>query len=92
MGTHLSADTSLVQCSLLYSFLASLGMLSKGEILGWTNAANPQLRGNVTGFGMDDDGSSWVGSTVAIGGIVGSVFAGEVLFTDLIFLCYLKHL
>jgi hypothetical protein len=28
------------------------------------------------GFGMDDGGSSWVGSTIAFGGIVGSVFAG----------------
>jgi hypothetical protein len=51
-------------------------MFNKGDIIGWTNAANPQLRGNVTGFDMDDDGSSWVGSTVAIGGIIGSVFAG----------------
>jgi hypothetical protein len=58
-------------------------MFTKGETLGWTNVANPQLRGNITGFGMDDDGSSWVGSTVAIGGILGSAFAGEVKFTFL---------
>ena len=56
-------------------------MLSKGGILGWTNAANPQLRGNITGFGMDDEGSSWVGSTASIGGVVGCVFAGNVSFT-----------
>ena len=34
------------------------------------------LIGFAPGFGMDDDGSSWVGSTIAFGGIVGSVFAG----------------
>ena len=60
----------------LSSFSASLGMFNKADMGGWTNAANPQLRGNVTGFGMDDEGSSWVGSTVAIGGMIGSVFSG----------------
>ncbi len=53
-----------------------MGMFNKADMGGWTNAANPQLRGNVTGFGMDDEGSSWVGSTVAIGGMIGSVFSG----------------
>ena len=59
-------------------------MFNEGNIIGWTNAANPQLRGNLTGFGMDDEGSSWVGSTVAIGGIIGSVFAGKEYFIHLI--------
>ena len=51
-------------------------MLNWGNMVGWSNIANPQLRGNVTGFEMDDDGASWVGSTLSFGGIVGSVFAG----------------
>jgi hypothetical protein len=29
-----------------------------------------------SGFGMDDNGSSWVGSTIALGGIVSSIVAG----------------
>ena len=51
-------------------------MFNWGNMVGWSNAANPQLRGNVTGFEMDDDGASWVGSTLSFGGIVGSIFAG----------------
>ena len=65
-------------------------MFNEGNIIGWTNAANPQLRGNLTGFGMDDEGSSWVGSTVAIGGIIGSVFAGKEYFIHLIIVQYTK--
>ncbi len=38
--------------------------------------ANPQLRGNETGYEMEDDGSSWVGSTIAFGAMFGSIFAG----------------
>jgi hypothetical protein len=55
-----------------------MGMFNWGNMIGWSNAASPQLRGNVTGFEMDDNGSSWVGSTVAFGGMVGSVFAGNI--------------
>jgi hypothetical protein len=45
-------------------------------MIGWTNMANPQLRGNETGYEMEDDGSSWVGSTIAFGAMFGSIFAG----------------
>jgi hypothetical protein len=51
-------------------------MLNWGNMIGWTNVASPHLRSNETGFGMDDDGSSWVGSTIAFGAIFGSIFAG----------------
>ena len=57
-------------------FPAALGMFNWANMIGWSNVASPQLRGNVSGFDMDDDGSSWVGSTIAFGGIFGSVFAG----------------
>ncbi len=30
------------------------------------------------GFGMDDEGSSWVGSVMAFGGIFGSIFGGNL--------------
>jgi hypothetical protein len=56
--------------------LAALGMLNWGNMIGWTNVASPHLRGNETGFEMEDDGSSWVGSTIAFGAIFGSIFAG----------------
>jgi len=66
-------------------------MLNWGNMIGWTNVASPHLRGNETGFEMEDDGSfrgnetgfemeddgsSWVGSTIAFGAIFGSIFAG----------------
>jgi hypothetical protein len=51
-------------------------MFNWANMIGWSNVASPQLRGNVSGFEMDDDGSSWVGSTIAFGGIFGSIFAG----------------
>ena len=67
-----------------FCFLVSLGMFGWGTLTGWTNAANPQLRSNESGSGfgfgtglqMDDEGSSWVGSAMAFGAILGSIFAG----------------
>ena len=56
----------------------SIGMFNWGNLTGWTNAANLQLRSNSTGFAMDDEGSSWVGSVMAFGGIFGSIFGGKV--------------
>ena len=52
-------------------------MFNWGNLTGWTIAANLQLRNNSTGFGMDDEGSSWVGSVMAFGGIFGSIFGGS---------------
>jgi hypothetical protein len=73
-------------------FSASIGMFGWGNLTGWTNAANLQLRNNRTannesvfyeiGFGMDDEGSSWVGSSMAFGAILGSMIAGK-LFSNL---------
>jgi hypothetical protein len=59
------------------SLKVSIGMFNWGNLTGWTNAANLQLRSNSTGFGMDDEGSSWVGSVMAFGGIFGSIFGGS---------------
>ena len=52
-------------------------MFNWGNLIGWSNAADLQLRHNETGFGMDDEEGSWVGSTIGFGGIVGSIFAGK---------------
>jgi hypothetical protein len=68
-------------------------MFGWGNLTGWTNAANLQLRKNGSalgenvsgfyelGFGMDDEGSSWVGSSMAFGAILGSMIAGTLLST-----------
>ena len=53
-------------------------MFTWGTFIGWSNTANPQLRHNQTGFGMDDEGSSWIGSSISIGGIIGSICAGKI--------------
>ena len=59
-----------------------MGMFNWGNMIGWSNAASLQLRSNVTGFEMDDNGSSWIGSMMAFGGMVGSVFAGRIELSD----------
>ena len=59
------------------SYSASMGMFVWGQSIGWSGVVNPQLRKNETGFGLDDEGSSWVGSTLSIGGFVGGLMAGK---------------
>ena len=54
-----------------------MGMFVWGQSIGWSGVVNPQLRKNETGFGLDDEGSSWVGSTLSIGGFVGGLMAGK---------------
>jgi len=53
-----------------------MGMFSWGTSLGWTNIATPLLKSNETGFNINDEESSWIGSTVPLGGILGSLIAG----------------
>jgi len=53
-------------------------MFNWGSLLGWGNAADLQLSHNQTGFGMNNEERSWVGSSIALGGILGSIFAGEI--------------
>jgi len=40
---------------------------------------DPSESGFGSGFGMDDEGSSWVGSSMAFGAILGSAVAGIVV-------------
>ena len=50
-----------------------------GESIGWSSVVNPLLRKtDDVGLGIDDDGSSWVGSTISIGGFVGGLMAGSI--------------
>jgi hypothetical protein len=48
-----------------------------GESIGWSSVVNPILRKSESGLGIDDDGSSWIGSTISIGGFIGGLMAGE---------------
>jgi hypothetical protein len=48
-----------------------------GQSIGWSSVVNPQLRRSDIGLGLDDEGSSWVGSSLAIGGFVGGLMGGE---------------
>ena len=58
---------------------ASIGMFVWGESIGWSSVVNPLLRKtDDVGLGIDDDGSSWVGSTISIGGFVGGLMAGSI--------------
>ena len=43
---------------------------------GKTGPVDPAITGFGSGFGMDDEGSSWVGSSMAFGAVLGSAVAG----------------
>ncbi len=61
----------------IFYFSASIGMFVWGESIGWSSVVNPILRKSEFGFRIDDEGSSWIGSTISIGGFVGGLMAGN---------------
>ena len=50
--------------------------ISYSNASGKTGPVDPVGTGFGTGFGMDDEGSSWVGSSMAFGAVLGSAVAG----------------
>ena len=66
--------TQIDPCSTL---AASIGMFVWGESIGWSSVVNPLLRKPESGFGIGDDESSWIGSTISIGGFIGGLMAGQ---------------
>ena len=50
-----------------------------GETIGWSSVVNPLLRKKDSGFGIGDEESSWIGSTISIGGFIGGLMAGQIL-------------
>jgi len=61
-----------------------MGSFCWGQSIGWSSVVNPHLRepvgGEGGGFGLDDDGASWVGSSLSIGGFVGGLTGGKRFF------------